>query len=111
MKVLKRGRGDLLSVLLLVALSVLFAHLVAKAGVAGPRFQSPTSPISPISPLSPVESPPTVVATPTVGGATVTPTPFPLVAVRTRPNLLPWVIGILVIGVVFGFAIYLRGKR
>lgn len=65
------------------------------------HFQSPISPISPISPV-PVESPP--VPQVTVEGPVLRAVPAP-------PNLIPWVIGLVVVVIVVGVVLYWRSRR
>jgi len=68
------------------------------------HFQSPISPISPIGPTSPVpvESPP--VPQVTVEGPVLRAVPAP-------PNLIPWVIGLVVVVIVVGVVLYWRSRR
>lgn len=80
--------------------SLLIALVATTTGRAATscHFQSPVSPISPVA----VESPP--VPQGTVEGPV-------LRAVRAPPNLIPWVIGLLVIVILVGVVLYWRSKR
>ena len=108
------GWGDelrsLLDFLPLILVSILIALLAAMAGPASTQglFQSPVSPIG----TSPIESP--VVSSPAVPQGTAaspTLTARVLTAVPATPNLIPWVIGLLVIVIVVGAILYWRGRR
>lgn len=100
-----RELKSLISFLPLAIVSVLLVFLLVGSGVAGSGglFQSPTSPL----PISPIASP---VAEREAVEVVGTPTPPPLIAVRTQPNYWLWVLGGLVlIGGVVGIMLYRRG--
>lgn len=98
-------RGELKSLILFLPLaivSVLLVFVMVGSGMAGSGglFESPTSPL----PLSPIPSP---VAEEAVGPSILP----PLIAVRTQPNYLPWILGgLVIIGGVVGVMLYRRGR-
>lgn len=98
---LKRELKNLISLVPLAIVSVLLVLLMVGSGMAGSRglFESPTSPL-PTSPIPPF-----------AGREGVGPSTLPiLIAVRTQPNYLPWILGGLAIvgGVAVGVVLYRR---
>lgn len=98
-------RRELKSLILFLPLaiaSVLLVFLMGASGMAGSvsLFESPTSPL----PISPTPS--------RLGEEAVGPSILPpLIAVRTQPNYLPWLLGgLVIIGGVAGVIFYRRGK-
>ncbi|MFQ6000790.1 MAG: hypothetical protein ACE5LG_03880 [Anaerolineae bacterium] len=86
----------------LAGVSVLLVFLMVGSGMAGSGglFESPISPL----PISPTPSP--------LGEEAVGPSTLPpLIAVRTQPNYLPWILGgLVIIGGVVGVMLYRRGR-
>lgn len=86
----------------LAIVSVGLVFLMVGSGMAGSGslFESPTGPL----PLSPIPSP--------LAEEALSPSLLPpLIAVRTQPNYLSWIIGGLVlIGGVAGVMLYRRGR-
>jgi len=115
---LRRELKSLISFLPLAGVSVLLVFVMVGSGMAGSGglFESPTSPL----PISPIPSP---VAEETVGPP-ISPIPLPLeeeavgpstlpplIAVRTQPNYLPWILsGLVIIGGAVGVMLYRRGR-
>lgn len=105
----KRLRG-VVDFLPLILGSILIALLAMTVGPASNDwlFQSPVSPVGPL----PTEVP--VVPSPAMPQETTlapTPTPPVMRAVLTRPDFIPWVIGLLVVTIVVGAVLYWRSRR
>ncbi len=99
---LRRELASLILLLPLAIVSVLLVFLMVGPGMAGSGslFESPTSPL----PISPIPSLPAEEAV----GPSILP---PLIAVRTQPNYLPWILGgLVIIGGVVGVMLYRRGR-
>lgn len=98
----RREAKSLIIFLPLAIVSVLLVCLMVGSGVAGSGslFESPISPL----PVSPIPSP---LAEEALGPSLL----LPLIAVRTQPNYLPWIIGgVVIIGGVAGVMFYRRGR-
>lgn len=98
----KREAKSLIIFLPLAIVSVSLVFLMVGSGMAGSGslFESPISPL----PISPIPSP---LAEEALSPALLP----PLIAVRTQPNYLPWIIGgLVIIGGVVGVMLYRRGR-
>lgn len=101
---------SLVEFLPLILGSLLVALLAMTVGPASNHwlFQSPVSPVGPL----PTEPP--LVPSPAVSQETAlapTSTPPVMRAVLTRPDFIPWVIGLLVVTIVVAAILYWRSRR
>jgi hypothetical protein len=101
---------SLLDFLPLILASIMIAMLATAAGPASTacHFQSPVVPTSTLAAVSPVAPSPVMPQETSVGP---TPTAPVLTAVPVTPNLVPWVIGLLVIIIVVAVMLYWRRGR
>jgi hypothetical protein len=100
------GVGSLAKLLALVLGSVLVT-LAATAASPEPTdwfFQSPVSPVSPISTIGITPEVPPASPEATVAGPA-------LVAVPAASNLVPWLVGILLVAAIFGAAMLWSRRR
>lgn len=101
-----QGAGSLAKLLALVVGSVLVT-LAATAASPEPVewfFQSPVSPVSPISTIGPTPEVPPASPEATVAG-------HALVAVPAAPNLVPWLVGIILVAAIVAAAMLWSKRR
>lgn len=101
-----QGAGSLAKLLPLVVGSVLVT-LLATAASPEPMnwfFQSPVSPVSPISTIGPTPEGSPGAPEGTVAGPA-------LVAVPAAPNLVPWLVGIILVAAIVGAAMLWSRRR
>ena len=101
-----QGAGSLAKLLPLVVGSVLVT-LLATAASPEPMnwfFQSPVSPVSPISTIGPTPEGSPAAPEGTVAGPA-------LVAVPAAPNLVPWLVGIILVAAMVGAAMLWSRRR
>lgn len=101
-----QGAGPLAKLLPLVVGSILVT-LLATAASPEPMdwfFQSPVSPVSPVATSGPTPEGPPGAPERTVAGPA-------LVAVPAAPNLVPWLVGIILVAVVVGAGMLWSRRR
>jgi hypothetical protein len=101
-----RGAEPLVGLLPLIVVSLVVAFLVVGTvpGSANGLFQSPISPVSPIGTIGPTPEVPPASPEATVAGPA-------LVAVPAAPNLVPWLVGIIVVAAIVGAAMLWSRRR
>lgn len=101
-----RGTEPLAGLLPLIVVSLVVAFLIVGTvpGSANGLFQSPISPVSPISPIGPTPEGSPGAPEGTVAGPA-------LVAVPAAPNLVPWLVGIILVAAIVGAAMLWSRRR
>jgi len=101
-----RGAEPLVGLLPLIVVSLVVAFLVVGTvpGSANGLFQSPISPVSPISTIGPSPEVPPASPEATVAGPA-------LVAVPAAPNLVPWLVGIILVSAIVVAAMLWSRRR
>jgi len=101
-----RGAEPLVGLLPLVVVSLVVAFLIVGTvpGSANGLFQSPISPVSPISPIGPTPEGAPGAPEGTVAGPA-------LVAVPAASNLVPWLVGIILVAAIVGAAMLWSRRR